>query len=234
MATVKPHRKLLRVVGVELARGAPVSTFEDRIARQLKVSTRTVRRYAAHINAERDREDAADLKRARRQGRFVAMAAGARWQARADKLYDAAWQLVTRSARLDGRGGAASRLAKAVEQIGVKPRRPLDDDPNPQFNQDDGDKGHEHEIARASALLTISREDRRDAALMLKRAEQADARAAAWFEQAQKIAGTYEPEPPAAPGAGRGAPLTSPQRRAKLEAIRAALAARRTAREASA
>lgn len=225
MARPKLNRKLLRLVGDALARGAPVSTFEDDLARKLRVSDRTVRKYAALINEQRDRDDAEHLKRARQQGRFVARAAAARHLKRADQLYADAAKLIARAARLDGKRGAAARLIAAIEASG---RPVLDDGPAPVDA-----KEVEQEIKRTPVLLQIARDDRRDAALLIKRAEQADALAQGWFDKEQKIAGTYEPEPPAAPGSGRGPILTSPQRRAKMEVIRAALAARREAREAS-
>jgi len=64
----------------------------------------------------------------------------------------------------------------------------------------------------------VARDDRRDAALLIKRAEQADALAQGWFDKAQRIAGTYEPETydPAKQG-GAAANLTSAQKRAKLQ-----------------
>lgn len=207
----KLNRKLLRLVGTELARGAPVSTFEDRLARQAKVTDRTVRKYAALINEQRDVEDAADIKRARRQGRFVALAACARHMARADALYADAGKLIARAAKLDGKRGAAARLVAAIEAAG---RPVLDDGPAPELEPADV----ERELKATPLLLQIAREDRRDAAMLIKRAEQADARAADWFERAQKIAGTYEPETydPAQRG-GPAANLTSAQKRAKLQ-----------------
>lgn len=225
MARSKLNRKLLKLVGIERARGAPVSTFEEAVARRFGVSTRTVRNYSALIDERRDAEDSAEIRRARRGASFVARAAAARHLKRADALFAAAAQLISRAARLDGRRGAGERLVAAIEATG---RPVLDDGPPP------GEPGEvEQEIKRAPALLQIARDDRRDAAMLVKRGEQADALAVAWFDRAQKIAGTYEPEPPAAPGSGRGPILTSPQRRAKMEVIRAALAARREAREAS-
>ena len=52
MARSKLNRKLLKLVGIERARGAPVSTFEEAVARRFGVSTRTVRNYKigrAHV-----------------------------------------------------------------------------------------------------------------------------------------------------------------------------------------
>lgn len=210
MARPKLNRKLLRLVGDALARGAPVSTFEDDLARKLRVSDRTVRKYAALINEQRDRDDAEHLKRARQQGRFVARAAAARHLKRADQLYADAARLIARAARLDGKRGAAARLIAAIEASG---RPVLDDGPAPVDA-----KEVEQEIKRTPVLLQIARDDRRDAALLIKRAEQADALAQGWFDKEQKIAGTYEPETydPAKQG-GAAANLTSAQKRAKLQ-----------------
>ncbi len=211
MTRSKLNRKLLRLVGDELARGAPVSTFEDRVARKFRISDRTVRKYAALVNEQRDREDAEDLKRARRQGRFVALAAAARHLARADRLYADAAKLIARAAKIDGKRGAAARLVAAIDAAG---RPVLDDGPLPEVEPGDVDQ----ELKRTPLLLQVARDDRRDAALLIKRAEQADALAQGWFDKAQRIAGTYEPETydPAKQG-GAAANLTSAQKRAKLQ-----------------
>lgn len=210
MGNAAINRKLLRAVGIKLARGAPVSTFEEQFAARFRCDPRTVRRYVERVNEQRDIDDAAAVKRARARGRFVAEAACARHMDRADRLFLDAARLLARARRLDGNKGAGARLEAAIEQAG---RPVLDDGPEPAPPEDG---------ARSAALLAIARQDRIDAAVLIKRGEAADKRAQDWFEKAQKISGTYEIAPPT-PESTR-VQLTSPQRRAMLlrigEAIR--------------
>lgn len=221
MAAPKLNRKMLRAVGIELARGAAVSTFEDRIARRFRCTDRAVRKYAAIINEQRDAEDALDLRRARRRGRFVADAACAKHLERADRLYAEASKLLMRARRIDGgKSAAGDRLVAAIEAAG---RRVLDDDGGMDEPAD-----HEGEANRARGVLAIARADRFDAAILIKRGEAADALAQGWFDKSQKIAGTYDPQPGGGEtrSGGAGANLTSAQKRAALAKLRDAIAKR--------
>ena len=142
MARPKLNRTLLRLVGDALARGAPVSTFEDDLARKLRVSDRTVRKYAALINEQRDREDTESLKRARRQGRFVALAAAARHLKRADQLYADAG-LTSDAAIRKAANDLVAELNEEATDITKAVRELLDGEP--QFSNT-GDRVHEFEI----------------------------------------------------------------------------------------
>lgn len=220
--------KLLRAVDAELARGNLPAAFGAKLARRYKTSARTVRSYVAAVMETRDEDDRGDRARARQTGRFVAAGASARWMRRADDLYLQAISLLRRAKRIDGdKNGAGAQLVDAIESATGKPH--LDDDPAEPIDED----AAEASVKRGRALLQVARDDRFEAASLIKRAEGCEGRAIEWFDRGARIAGIFEPEPPTAPGVGRGAPLTSPQRRAKMEMIRAALEKKRKAREAS-
>jgi hypothetical protein len=218
--------KLLRAVDAELSRGNLPAAFGARLARRYKTTARTVRSYVAAVLEKRDEDEGRDRARARQTGRFVTAGASARWMKRADDLYAVATLLLRRAQRIDGdKNGAGAKLLQAIEDATGRPR--LDDDPSEPVDPEVA----EAMVKRGRALLLVAREDRQEAAMLIKRAEGCEGRAIEWFDRGARIAGIYEAEPPTAPGAGRGAPLTSPQRRAKMETIRTALERRRKARE---
>lgn len=210
------NRDLLRAVAREVASGQSAYEFEDRIAKRYDVCTRTVRNYVAAVLEDYREEDRAIVSRARLQGRFVATSAAGKWIKRSDKLWAEAARLLARARALDidrngGVAGATSRLIAHLEMSG---RANLDDGMEP--------LPVDLDQLKAGAVVAIIRGDRRDAAILIKRAEGADSRACDWFDRAQKIAGTYEPAPPGEE-ARPAASLTTPQRRAKLERLRGLL-----------
>lgn len=207
------NRAMLQAVAREVASGRSCYEFEDRIAEQFDVTPRCVRNYVAAVLEEYQEEDRAIVSRARLQGRFVATSAAGKWIKRSDKLWSEAARLLARARALDlDRGGkVAGATSRLIAQLEMAGRASLDDGMEPlPANLDQ---------LKAGAVVEIIRADRRDAAILMKRAEGADARACDWFDRAQKIAGTYESAPPGAE-ARPAASLTTPQRRAKLERIK--------------
>lgn len=207
------NRAMLRAVAREVASGRSCYEFEDRIAEQFSVTPRCVRNYVAAVLEDYQEEDRAIVSRARLQGRFVATAAAGKWIKRSDKLWSEAARLLARARALDidrnGQvTGATSRLIAQLEMAG---RASLDDGMEP--------LPVDLDQLKAGAVVAIIRADRRDAAILMKRAEGADSRACDWFDRAQKIAGTYEPAPPGVESRP-AASLTTPQRRAKLERLK--------------
>lgn len=211
---------MLRVVAREVATGASPFQFEERVAEQFQVTTRCVRDYIKVVLEDVRDQDRAILARARLQGRFVAGAASAKWIKRSDELWREAARILARvrAIDLDRKGeidGATSRLIKHLESSG-------------RASLDDGFLLEEMAVPldqlRGGAVVETLRRDRRDAAILIKRAEGCDARALEWFERAQKIAGTYEPAPPDTEAAKASLQLTSVQRRARLDSLRAHLA----------
>lgn len=206
MAADVINETLTLAVARLLAKGTPPTTIQERLSRRYKVTTRTVRDYIAAAEEQRDEDDRALASRYRRDGVFVVRAAAAKWITRSDKLFALASRLLARADRFDGGDSAlGERLVKKILAAG----RMLDDGPVDDDEPDD--------VRAYATALESAREDRRQAAILIKRAEACDARALEWFDRGAKIAGAYE--------AATNAPestrvqLTSPQRRAKLNRI---------------
>ena len=205
------NQELLEAVAREVARGAPVAAYRDRIAKRFGVSARSVYSYAAMVHEERDREGLTELKSFRRNGMLTAQASAAKWMKRADRCYTSAAKLLARADRIDGKEGIGARLTARLLDLGVR----LDDGDREQL-QDPIDPG------RAAAALEVAREDRRQAAILIREATRCEARAADWFDRAAKICGAYEIAP--VDEKDSRALLTSPERRAKLDRLRELLA----------
>lgn len=204
---------MLQAVAREVASGRSCYEFEDRIAEQFGVTPRCVRNYVAAVLEEYQEEDRAIVSRARLQGRFVATAAAGKWIKRSDKLWSEAARLLARARALDidRNGQVTGATSRLIAQLEMSGRASLDDGMEP--------LPVDLDQLKVGAVVAIIRADRRDAAIIMKRAEGADSRACDWFDRAQKIAGTYESAPPGAE-ARPAASLTTPQRRAKLERIK--------------
>lgn len=208
MASDVINESLTLAVARLLAKGTPPVTIQERLARRYGVTTRTIRDYIAAAEEQREEDDRALASRYRRDGVFVVRAAAAKWITRSDKLFALASRLLARADRFDGgKNALGDRLVKKILSAG----RVLDDGP-----VDDDDEPGPDAVACATALES-AREDRRQAAILIKRAEACDTRAIEWFDRGAKIAGAYE--------AATNTPestrvqLTSPQRRAKLNRI---------------
>lgn len=207
MASDVPNERLTLAVARMLAKGTPSTVVQERLSVRFGVTTRTVRDYIAAAEEQRDEDDRALASRYRKDGIFVARAACAKWIVRGDKLYTLASRLLARADRFDGGENAiGDRLMRQILRAG----RRLDDGPV------DDDRGDIDPTA-ASVALESAREDRRQATILIKRAEGCDARALDWFDRGAKIAGAYEAAT-TAPESTR-VQLTSPQRRAKLNRI---------------
>lgn len=205
------NQDMLRAVAKEIARGNPVIAFRARIAKRFGVHERTVYDYAQFIQDDRNRDGLAELKSFRRNGMLTASAAAAKWAKRADRCYTSAAKLLARADRIDGKEGIGARLTARLLDLGVR----LDDGDREQL-QDPIDPG------RAAAALEVAREDRRQAAILIREATRCEARAADWFDRAAKICGAYEIAP--VDEKDSRALLTSPERRAKLDRLRELLA----------
>lgn len=206
MASDVPNERLTLAVAKMLAKGTPSTVVQERLSVRFSVTTRTVRDYIAAAEEQRDEDDRALASRYRKDGIFVARSACAKWIVRGDKLYTLASRLLARADRFDGGDNAiGDRLMRQILRAG----RRLDDG--------DLDDGPDIDATAASVALESAREDRRQAAILIKRAEGCDARALDWFDRGAKIAGAYEAAT-TAPESTR-VQLTSPQRRAKLNRI---------------
>lgn len=207
---------MLLAVAREVASGRSCYEFEDRIAEQFSVTPRCVRNYVAAVLEDYQEEDRAIVSRARLQGRFVATSAAGKWIKRSDKLWSEAARLLARARALDidRNGQATGATSRLIAQLEMTGRASLDDGMEP--------LPVDLDQLKAGSVVAIIRADRRDAAILMKRAEGADSRACDWFDRAQKIAGTYEPAPPGVESRP-AASLTTPQRRAKLERLRGLL-----------
>lgn len=211
MARPKPNLDMALAVAKELARGTPTSVVAERISIRFGVTTRCVRDYIAAAEEQRSEDDRALASKMRHNGVFVAQAASAKWIRRADKFYAAAARLLARADRLDGGDTAiGDRLARKLMALGV--------------DLDDGERdmlADPIDIIGGKEALAIAREDRKQASMLVRTAEGCELRAAEWFEKAAKICGAYDLA--TAPTESQRQPLTSPQRRAKLEKLAAIL-----------